>query len=100
MKSINLFKYKNTKKFANFLSDCKNTLDDVVGFSLDERKQYHGNIWKEYCIYFKDDECAYFKAVIFKDFHEYHQANLGFKGNKLFDWFESADIREYKENKY
>ena len=100
MKSIKLFKYRNTKKFANFLSDCKNTLDDVVGFDVVERKHCRGNTLTEYCIYFNDDECAYFKAVIFKDFHEYHQANLGFKGNKLFDWFESADIREYKENKY
>ena len=100
MKNIKLFKYRNMREFIVFVGCCGYNLDDVVGFSLDERKQYHGNIWKEYCIHFKDDECANFKVITFKDFHEYHQSRLGFKGNKLFDWFEDADLRQYKKSKY
>ena len=93
MKNIKLFKYKSTNEFIVFVGSCGYKLEDVVGFSLDERKQHCGNTFKEYCIYFKDDECANFKVVTFKNFHDYQQAHLGFSGNKLFDWFEDADIR-------
>ena len=96
MKSIKSFKYRDTAKFANFLSSYDYKLEDVVGFSLSERKQYDNNILKEYCIYFKDDEYEYFKVVCFKDFNEYHQAKWGFSSNKLVNWFEDADIKEYK----
>ena len=96
MKSIKLFKYKKESELIVFVGSCGYNLDDVKGFSLAEKKQYKGNIWKAYCIHFKDDECAHFKVVIFKSFHDYQQAHLGFKGNKLFDWFEDADLREYK----
>ena len=85
MKSINLFKYKKESELIVFVGSCGYLLDDVVGFSLSERKQCGGNIFKEYCIHFKDDECAYFKVVIFKSFNDYQQAHLGFKGNKLFE---------------
>ena len=98
MKNIKLFKYKNTKKFENLLTCTHKSLEDIKGFELSEQKQYCGNTFKEYCIHFNndDDECAYFKVVCFKSFHEYHQARLGFRGNKLFDWFEDADLREHK----
>ena len=96
MKNIKLFKYKDTKKFEELLSSCEYKLEDVVGFEVSERKQLQGNIFKEYCIHFSDDECAYFKVVIFKSFNDYQQAHLGFKGNKLFEWFKDADLREYK----
>jgi len=85
MKNIKNFKYKKTREFIVFVGSCGYNLDDVKGFSLDEKKQCCGNIFKDYCIYFKDDECANFKVVIFKSHNEYHQAYLGFKGNKLFD---------------
>lgn len=96
MKSINLFKFRETKKFEEFLSSYDYKLEDVKGFSLSERKQYSNNVLTEYCIYFKDGEHEYFRVVCFQSFNEYHQARLGFRGNKLFDWFEDANIREYK----
>ena len=96
MKNIKLFKYKDTTKFEEFLGSYGYSLDDVVGFSLAERRQCRGNVLKWYKIYFNDDEYEYFKVVIFKDRNEYNQARLGFKGNKLFDWFEYADIRTHK----
>ena len=96
MKNINLFRYKDTSEFWAFLSSYDYKLDDVIGFSLVERKQHDNNTLTEYCIHFKDGEHEYFRAVCFKDFNEYRQAKLGFSYNKLIDWFESADIRGYK----
>ena len=96
MKNIKLFKFKDTAKFEEFLSSYSYKLEDVVGFSLVERKQYNNNILTEYCIHFKDDEHEYFRVVCFKSFNEYHQARLGFSCNKLISWFEDANIREYK----
>ena len=96
MKNIKFFKYKSTTKFTNFLNDYRRKPEDVVGFSLDDQKHCCGNTFKEYCVYFSDGAHGFFRVVIFKSFHEYHQARLGFKGNKLFDWFEEADIREHK----
>ena len=83
MKNIKLFKYKDTSKFEDFLSSYDYSLEDVKGFELVERKQCEGNVLTEYCIHFKDDECACLKAVCFQSRNEYYQAKLGFKGEKL-----------------
>ena len=96
MKDIKYFKYKDTSNFIGFICSYDYKLEDVKGFSFDEQKQCCGNILKWYKIYFKDGEYEYFKVVIFKSRNEYHQARLGFKGNKLLEWFEDADIKEYK----
>ena len=96
MKSIKYFKYVSTKQFNAFLVAYSYKLDDVKGFSFDEQKQYCGNILKWYKIHFKNGEYEYFKVVIFKSFNEYHQVRLGFRGNKLFNWWEDADVRRYK----
>ena len=96
MKSIKYFKYVSTKQFNAFLVAYGYKLDDVKGFSFDGKKQYRGNILKEYCIHFKDGEYEYFKVVYFKSFNEYHQVRLGFRGGKLFNWWEDADVRRYK----
>ena len=96
MKNIKLFKYKDTKAFERLLCAYEYKLEDVIGFSFVEQKQYNNNILKEYCVHFKDGERGYFRVVCFKDFNEYHQSRLGFKGDKLLSWFEDADIREYK----
>ena len=96
MKDIKYFKYKDTSNFIGFIGSYDHKLEDVVGFSFDEQKQHQGNVLKWYKIYFKDGEYEYFKVAIFKDIHEYHQVKLGFKGNKLLDWFEDADIRVHK----
>ena len=96
MKSINLFKFKGTCQFANFLSSYSYKLDDVKGFSLAGQKQYRGNVLKIYDIWFKDGDYEYFKVVYFKSFNEYRQSRLGFNGNKLLTWFENSEYRAYK----
>ena len=96
MKSIKYFKYVNTKQFNVFLAAYCYKLDDVKGFSFDGKKQYRGNILKEYCIHFKDGEREYFKVVTFSSFNEYRQSCLGFNGGKLLDWWQDADVRRYK----
>ena len=96
MKNTNLFRYKDTSEFWAFLSSYDYKLDDAIGFSFDDKKQYRGNVLKWYKIYFKDGEYEYFKAAVFKSFNEYHQSALGFNGNKLLEWFENANIRKYK----
>ena len=96
MKNIKLFKFKDTNKFEDFLSAYDYSLKDVKGFSFDGQEQYCGNILKWYKIYFNDDEHEYFKVVTFKSFNEYHQARLGFKGAKLEEWFQEANIKTYK----
>ena len=83
MKSIKYFKHFGKRCFNYFLKDYGYILDDAIGFSFVERKQYRGNVLKIYSIHFKDGEYEYFKVVIFKNFNEYHQSSLGFKGNKL-----------------
>ena len=85
MKSIKYFKYLNTKQFNAFLAAYCYKLDDVKGFSFDEKKQYHCNVLTIYCIHFKDGEREYFKVVTFKSFNEYRQSCLGFNGDKLLD---------------
>ena len=96
MKNIKYFKYNNTRAFERFLTAYGYKLEDVVGFKFIEQKQYQGNILKEYSVHFKDDEHGYFKVATFKDFNEYHQCRLGFKGDKLLSWFEDSDVRRYK----
>ena len=100
MKNIKFFKYKNKEKFEDFLSSYDRKLEDVKGFSFDEQKQYRGNILKWYKIHFNDGEEVYFKVAIFSSFNEYHQARLGFSGAKLEDWFQDANVREYKTKGY
>ena len=85
MKSIKLFKYRNTRKFEEFLSSYGYKLENVIGFSFVERKQYSKNVLIEYCIHFNDGEREYFRVVCFKNFNEYQQARLGFKGEKLLE---------------
>ena len=83
MKSIKLFKYKNTCAFENLLSSYEYKLEDVRGFKCVEKKQHCGNVLTLYFICMNDGEEICFTVVSFKDFHEYHQSRLGFKGNKL-----------------
>ena len=96
MKSIKLFKYKDSCEFMAFLVAYGYKLEDVKGFSLAEKRQYRGNVLKIYNIRFKDGEYEYFQEATFKDFNEYHQCRLGFKGDKLLSWFEDSDVRRYK----
>ena len=96
MKNIKYFKFKDTNAFESFLYAYDYKLDDVKGFSFDERKQCRGNVLTWYKIHFKDGECEYFKVVIFKNFNEYHQSRLGFNGEKLLRWWENADVRKCK----
>ena len=98
MKSIKCFKYKNTKHFNVFLKDYGYKLEDVKGFTLSRKKQYHGNILKTYNIHFNDGEYEYFSVVYFKSLNEYHQSSLGVNGNKLLEWYEHANMRKYKLN--
>ena len=100
MKNIKFFKYKDEEKFNTFLSSYGYTIEEVKGFSFVEQKQYRGNILKWYKIHFNDGEYEYFKVAIFSSFNEYHQARLGFSGNKLEDWFQDANVREYKTKGY
>ena len=100
MKSIKLFKYKNTSAFENLLSSYEYKLEDVKGFKFIEKKQYCGNVLKLYFICLNDGEEICFTVVVFKSFNEYHQSRLGFRGDKLLGWFEDAGIRKYKKSKY
>ena len=93
MKSIKLFKYRNKEKFNLFLNAYGYKLDNVVGFSVVDKKQYHGNILKTYFIHFDDGEKEYFKVVIFRSINEYYQSKLGFNGNKLLEWYDDANVR-------
>ena len=96
MKSLKQFKYKNTLNFQKFLKAYNYILDDVKGFSVGYKKQYHGNILKIYNVHFIDGEYEYFKVVYFKSLNEYHQAALGFNGEKLLTWYQDANIKKYK----
>ena len=96
MKNIKYFNYINTKQFNIFLNEYGYTLENVKGFSFAWLKQYHGNILKQYNIYFNDGECEYFKVVYFKNLNEYHQSALGFNGNRLLNWYQDANVVWYK----
>ena len=96
MKNIKLFKHISTNTFSEFVISYGYNLADVVGYSLVDKEQYHGNKLITYAIYFNDDEYEYFKVVYFKDFNEYKQTFLGFNGNKLLEWYENANLIWYK----
>ena len=96
MKNIKWFQYKKTYHFEQFLSSYGYILEDVKGFSFAGQRQCKGNIFKIYNVHFNDGEYEYFKVIIFKDFNEYRQSRLGFNGNKLLEWYENANIVEYK----
>ena len=96
MKNIKHFKYINTKKFIIFLNEYKYKLDDVKGFNVSSIHRYNGNIFKTYIIYFNDGEYLYFKVVYFKSFNEFRQSAFGFNGDKLWNWYQNANIRMYK----
>ena len=96
MKNIKSFKYKNTYEFEKCLNGYGYTIDDVIGFSVSAIHHYHGNIFKSYIIYFKDEYLACFKVVCFKSFNEYRQSGLGFNGNTLLGWYQDANIKAYK----
>ena len=98
MKSIKYFKYKDTSAFENLLSSYEYKLEDVAGFKFIEKKQYCGNVLKLYFICLNDGEEVCFTVVDFKNFNEYHQSRLGFKGNKLLSWCEDANVRRYKKS--
>ena len=98
MKNIKLFKYWYTYAFERCLADYGYTIDDVKGFSVSSIKRYHGNILKTYKVYVDDGESVYFSIVYFKNFNEYHQARLGFNGDKLLRWYQTAIIKHYKIN--
>ena len=96
MKSIKSFKHLNEISFKDFLKSYGYSEKDVKGFALGYQKQYHGNVLKVYNIHFNDGEMEYFKVANFKDFNEYHQSSLGFKGNKLLGWWENANAKTYR----
>ena len=85
MKSIKYFKYKDTYEYSKFLKEYGYSSNDVVGFSISDKQQYHGNILKEYIIYLSDHDHIYFKVVWFKSFNEYRQSFLGFNGETLLE---------------
>ena len=96
MKSIKNFKYVGENNFGIFLHEYGYKLEDVKGFSLAEKRQCNGNVFKWYKVCFKDGEYEYFKVAVFESFNEYRQSALGFNGDKLLDWWENAHIRMYK----
>ena len=96
MVNIKKFKYVDTNSFDIFLKGYGYKLDDVKGFNIAYRKQYHGNVLKIYNIHFNDDEYEYFNVVLFKSYIEYKKTALGFNGERLLDWYQDANIRKYK----
>ena len=98
MKSIKYFKYKDTLAFEKFLSAYGYRLENVKGFSVVGKKQYHGNILKIYFIHFNNGEFEYFKVVYFKNFNECNQSRLSFSCIKLSGWYSSANVIKYKTN--
>ena len=98
MKSIKLFKYKDSPKFEEFVSAYGYKLEDVKGYKFIGQKQYRGNVLKLYFICLNDGEEVYFKAVDFASFNEYRQSRLGFNGSKLEEWYEDSTVRRYKTN--
>lgn len=95
MKDIKYFKYFNDNTFNTFLKEYGYKINDVAGYKLGWKNRCRGNILNIYIVFFKDDECEYFKEVTFKSFNEYHQSGLGFKGNKLLEWYDDANVKTY-----
>ena len=96
MRSIKHFKYVNKKNFEKFLDSYGYTLNDAVGYSFYDKQQYHGNIFTTYVIYLSDHDHIFFKVACFKNFNEYHQSRLGFNGERLLNWYQSANVKVYK----
>ncbi len=96
MVNIKYFKYKNTNSFAIFLRGYGYSIDDIDGFSIAFKKQYHGNVLKTYIIYFKDDNLKCFKTAYFKSYSEYNRSALGLNGNTLLGWYNDANVCKYK----
>ena len=96
MKNIKFFKYRDTHAFEHLLSSYNYKSEDVKGFKFIEQKQYQGNTLKLYYICMNDGEEICFTVACFKNFNEYHQVRLGFRGEKLLAWFEDSAVREYK----
>ena len=96
MKNIKYFKYINTYNFEKFLNRYGYTISDAIGFNLSYKWCYHGNILKQYIIYLNDNEHIYFLTANFKSFNEYQQSRLGFNGDRLLRWYETANIVRYK----
>ena len=80
MKSIKLFKYKNTWEFGRFCG-----LKYAVGFRVVGVDRYQGNVLKEYSILFENGNKKPFKVVFFKNFFECNYSRLGRKGDKLLE---------------
>lgn len=98
MKNIKLFKFWYTHDFEKCLKDYGYTLDDVKGFNVSSIKRYNGNIFKTYKVYVYEGESVYFSVAFFKSFNEHNQARLGYKGQKLLEWYQKAIIKFYKLN--
>ena len=98
MKNIKLFKFWYSYEFEKCLKDYGYTLEDVKGFGVSSVERFRGNILKTYIIYVNDGASVYFSVVYFKSFNEHNKARLGFKGDKLKEWYEGALIKFYKLN--
>ena len=96
MKNIKYFKYKNTYSFEKFLKEYGYSISDAVGFSVNYKWCYHGNILKEYAIGLSDHNHIYFRVVYFKSLNEYDQSRLGFNGDRLLSWCNSSNVIHYK----
>ena len=101
MKNIKLFKFWYSYEFEKCLKDCGYTLENVKGFRVGSVERHHGNILKTYIIYFHDGKSVYFRVAYFKSFYENNQSRLGWKGDKLKEWYEGAFIKFFKlKNEY
>ena len=101
LKNIKLFTFWYSFEFEKCLKDCGYILEDVKGFRVSSVERFRGNILKEYCIHFKDGKSVYFRVAYFKSFYEHNQSRLGWKGDKLKEWYENALIKFFKlKNEY
>ena len=101
MKRIKYFMYINTYNFQKCLNEYGYNLSDAVGFNLSYKWCYRGNLLKQYIIYLSDNNHIYFLTADFKSFNEYQQSRLGFSGERLLRWCETANVRRYRiDDKY
>ena len=91
MKKIKYFKYNGTNEYWRFIG-----MKNAVGFRVVSVEHYQGNILKVYSILFKGGSEKPFKVVDFKSIFECGHSRLGLKGDKLLEWYNSAQIRRYK----